>query len=144
MRKLRSALIAAFTFAAAVTVILLIAVLPNRLAFDGGESYSFFIGDTSKDCRVVTCGGGEAAIKRLTLNGVCGESATFKSLDLEQFLAGVNGEVLFKEEFSDSVNYYCKADLPYSVTLYGRQVNLHVCVKNEGVTVASPIIFGGY
>ena len=36
MRKLRSALIAAFTFAAAVTVILLIAVLPNRLAFDGG------------------------------------------------------------------------------------------------------------
>lgn len=137
-------MIAAFTFAAAVTVILLIAVLPNRLAFDGGESYSFFIGDTSKDCRVVTCGGGEAAIKRLTLNGVCGESATFKSLDLEQFLAGVNGEVLFKEELSDSVNYYCKADLPYSVTLYGRQVNLHVCVKNEGVTVASPIIFGGY
>ena len=128
MRKLRSALIAAFTFAAAVTVILLIAVLPNRLAFDGGESYSFFIGDTSKDCRVVTCGGGEAAIKRLTLNGVC----------------GVNGEVLFKEELSDSVNYYCKADLPYSVTLYGRQVNLHVCVKSEGVTVASPIIFGGY
>lgn len=56
----------------------------------------------------------------------------------------VNGEIVFCEKLSDSVNYYCKADLPYSVELYGKTINLHVCIRKDGVKVASPIIFGGY
>ena len=48
------------------------------------------------------------------------------------------------EKLSGSVNYYCTADLPYSVELYGTEINLHICIKQSGVTVASPIIFGGY
>ena len=48
------------------------------------------------------------------------------------FLQSVNGEIVFIETLSDSVNYYCKADFPYSVTLYGKEINLHICVKKDG------------
>lgn len=144
MRKMRNAAIIAATLAAAIPVLLALAVLPKRLAFDGGDSYRFYLGDSSKNCRIVDAPRGRAALTRLTLSGVCGESATFRSIDMDGFLESVDGEIVFKEELSDSVNYYCRARLPYSVTLYGEEINLHVCVKESGVTVASPIIFGGY
>ena len=63
---------------------------------------------------------------------------------MDGFLRKVGGEIVFVEELSDSVNYYCRADLPYSVNLYGEEINLHICVKQSGVKIASPIIFGGY
>ena len=144
MRKMRTATVIVCTLAAAFILLLSLTILPKRLAFSGGESYCFYLGDTSKNCRVVDADSQSAPLKRLTLSGVCGESATYSSLDLQAFLESVGGKILFTEEMSDSVNYYCSARLPYSVTLYGETVNLHVCVKDGGVTVASPIIFGGY
>ncbi len=100
MRKLRSAWIAALPFAAAVTRNFTYSRLPNRLAFDdGGESYSFFIGDTSERLPRCNRAAGSGAVKRLTLNGGVWRKRTFKSFDLEQFLASVNGEVLFKGSF---------------------------------------------
>ena len=144
MRKVARSAALIFTAVCAAALILLLAALPDRLVFKGGKSYSFFVGDTSKNCRVVTCSAESAAVERLTLKDVCGESADYPELDVDEFLKSVNGEILFCEELSDSVNYYCSADLPYSVELYGRTVNLHICVKDGGVTVASPIIFGGY
>lgn len=118
--------------------------LPDRLTFDGATEYTFFTGHTSFDCRTVTADAKSAPLVRLTLRDVCGESATFEEFDVESYLSSVNGEVLFTEELSDSVNYYCSADLPYSVRLYGRTVNLHICVREDRTIVASPIIFGGY
>lgn len=131
------------TLAAATFIIVCVAVLPERLAFDCGEKYTFYVGDTSKNCRVVTVKD-SPALKKLTLKDVCGEATTFKSLDISEFLKQVNGKIIFTEELTDSANYYCTADLPYSVNLYGTEINLHICVREEGVTVASPIIFGGY
>ena len=75
---------------------------------------------------------------------MCGESAEYSEFDFDDYLKSVNGEVIFTETLSDSVNYYCKADLPYSVNLYGNEINLHVCIKKDRVKVGSPIIFGGY
>jgi len=144
MRKILTAIKITVALAAAATIALAIAVLPQRLAFKGGESYSFYLGDTSKNCRVVTADGQSAQLTRLTLKEICGESATYSSFDWQSYLKEVGGTVLFCEELSDSVNYYCEADLPYSVELYGKTVNLHVCVKESGVTVGTPIIFGGY
>lgn len=117
--------------------------LPRRTAFECGESYTFYVGSTSSDCRVITVED-NADLLMLTLRDVCGEATTFGSLDVDAFLKSVDGRILFSEQLSDSVNYYCSADLPYSVELYGREINLHICVKPDGVTVASPIIFGGY
>lgn len=127
----------------AVIFVFALAVLPSRLCFDGGENYTFYCGTSSADCREIVAGGG-ASLVRLTLTDVCGESVEYNDFNLNSFLKSVNGKVVFCEELSDSVNYYCSADLPYSVNLYGREINLHVCVRDDKVKVASPIIFGGY
>lgn len=118
-------------------------VFPARVCFADGENYTFYCGTSSADCREVRSTF-NAEIERLLLADVCGESVEYKDFDLNSYLKKVNGKVMFTEELSDSVNYYCTADLPYSVEINGYKINLHVCVRKEGVKVASPIIFGGY
>ena len=132
----------ALTIAAGV-LLAIFTICQAELCFKGAENYSFFCGDTSKNCREV-CTKVNASLKKLTLSDICGESANYSDLDIESYLASVNGEIVFVETLSDSVNYYCRADMPYSVTLYGEEINLHICVKDSGVKVGSPIIFGGY
>jgi hypothetical protein len=117
-------------------------ILPNPLLFYGGESYTFFVGDSSKNCQVLTTA--TPAITKLTTTNISGESAYYPSLDVAKFLKSIGGEIVFCEQLSDSTNYYCSAPLPYSITLYGEEINLHISVKESGVVVASPIIFGGY
>ncbi len=118
-------------------------IFNSGTCFEGGESYTFFCGHDSSDCRVVKTYG-NAVLAKLTLADVCGESTEYERLDVQAFLDEVNGRAVFTEKLSDSLNYYCTADLPYSVELYGTEINLHICIKQGGVTVASPIIFGGY
>lgn len=118
-------------------------VLPSRVCFSGGQNYTFYCGTSSADCREVRAVF-NAEIERLFLADVCGESVEYENFDLKSYLKQVNGKIVFTEELSDSVNYYCTADLPYSVMIDGRTINLHVCVKKDSVKVASPIIFGGY
>lgn len=118
-------------------------VFPSRVCFSGGENYTFYCGTSSADCREVRSTF-NAELERLFLADVCGESVEYKNLDLNSYLKQVNGKIMFTEELSDSVNYYCTADLPYSVEINGYRINLHVCVRKDSVKVASPIIFGGY
>lgn len=129
--------------AAAAVVLTAVAVLPKRLCFRMGTQYTFYLGTSSADCREVTVTD-NAALARLCLSDICGESTTYESLDVDAFLRDVDGKIVFAEELSDSVNYYCTANLPYSVNLYGTQINLHICVRDGAAKVASPIIFGGY
>ena len=120
-----------------------LAAFNSGTCFEEGEIYTFVCRDASRGCRIVTVESG-AALKKLALKDINGESTTYASLNIADFLNEVSGEIIFTEELSDSVNYYCTADLPYSTKLYGQEINLHICVKEQGVTVASPIIFGGY
>lgn len=117
--------------------------LPRRVCFSGGKNYTFYCGTSSADCREVRSAF-NAEIERLLLSNVCGESVEYDDFDLAAYLKQVNGKVAFVEELSDSTNYYCSADLPYSVNINGCTINLHVCVRKDSVKVASPIIFGGY
>lgn len=128
---------------AAVAIIAALAFMPERLCFKGGERYVFYCGTSSADCREVY-GGDSAALTRLTLKEVCGESVEYENFSLSDFLNEYGAEIAFVEEGEDYINYYCTADLPYSVELYGRQINLHVCVRGKRAKVGSPIIFGGY
>ncbi len=132
------------TAALALIFIFSLCLLPQRLAFRGAEDYRFYLGDTSENCREVYADGATAPLLRLTLSGVCGESASYSHANLQDILSEYGAKIVFREELSDSVNYYCTANLPYSVTLYGKEINLHVCIKEEKITLASPIIFGGY
>ncbi len=139
MRAIKLSIIIIIALAVCAAVV----SLPKKTAFECGDSYTFFIGTSSADCKVITVDKG-AELLALTLTNVCGEATTFKTLDTDELLEKVNGKILFSEQLSDSVNYYCSADLPYSVTLYDQKVNLHICVKADSVIIASPIIFGGY
>lgn len=111
--------------------------------FVGGENYTFFTGKSSQSCKIVKATTSPALCK-LFLSDVCGELATYKNLDLGEFLKSTGANIVFTERLFDSTNYYCTADMPYAITLYGQQINLHICVKDDAVLVGSPIIFGGY
>ncbi len=145
MRKTAYALKIASALIFAAILLAALCVLPVRTAFAGSSSYKFFVGDTSKDCRVITANPRSALLTRLTLTGVCGECAVYPpDYDYENLMKDLGAEVVFCEELSDSVNYYCTARLPYRVELYGREINLHICVKEDGIAAGTPIIFGGY
>lgn len=137
--KLCALTVVSFAFLAAMVI------LPTKLIFSEAQSYTFFCGDTSKNCREIKTDK-NAAVLKATLPDVCGEGAEYnaENFNLESFLKSFGAEIKFREELSDSVNYYCSANLPYKVELYGEEINLHVSVKGEKVLVASPIIFGGY
>lgn len=132
-----------FTAICAAAIVCALAFLPSRLCFENGVSYTFYCGTSSADCREITVSQ-NAALARLGLKDVCGEAAVYVDFDLGSFLDSVGGEIIFTEELSDSVNYYCSAELPYSVNLYGYTINLHICMREDSAKVASPIIFGGY
>lgn len=129
--------------ALAAVIIAAVSVFPHGPVFKNGSGYTFYCGDGSSNCRIVTVESG-AAVKRLTLKDVCGESTVYENADIDSLLKEFDAKIVFSEELSDSVNYYCKADLPYSVNLYGTEINLHVSVRGNTARVASPIIFGGY
>ena len=126
----------------AAVFIAAIALLSSGQCFENGREYSLFAGDTSKNCKEILSS--NPTLDKLLIKDVCGECAVFDSLDVDGLLEQVSGKIVFEERLSDSVNYYCKADLPYSVQLYGEEINLHICVRKDSVKVASPIIFGGY
>jgi hypothetical protein len=130
-----------FLLAAAV-MCAAISLNQNKPIFEGGGNYTFFVGDTSKDCKIVTSSC--PVISKLSLKNINGECAYYSNVDPFQLIDSLGGTIIFTEELSDSVNYYCSAPLPYSVELYGKTINLHVSVKADEVTAASPIIFGGY
>ena len=140
---MRKAVKLAFITVCTLFIVCALWLFPQRLCFADGSAYTFYCGTSSKDCKTVTVSG-NAAVERLCLKNVCGESAVYENFDLESFLARFDGEIVFVEELSDSVNYYCKANLPYSVNLYGEEINLHVSVRGDTARAASPIIFGGY
>lgn len=127
----------------ATLTVLAACAFSSSVCFKNAESYSFYCGDSSKNCKEITADSSPAIVK-LALKNVCGESATYTKFNLEKFLASVSGEIIFSETLSDSVNYYCKANLPYKVNLYGKEINLHICIRKDSVKVGSPIIFGGY
>jgi hypothetical protein len=131
------------TLLAAITLLSALALMQNFLLFSGGSRYTFYVGSSSSNCAIISAGDNPLATK-LALTDIRGECTTYESLDVEEFISSLNGKIEFIEELDDSTNYYCSAPLPYSVTLYGKTINLHVCVKQSGVMVASPIIFGGY
>ncbi len=132
-----------FLTISAVFVLAAVAYMPQNLCFESGDTYTFYCGTSSADCKVITVDN-FAAAKKLCLKNVCGESTDYDNFDLDSFLKSVGGKVVFEEKFSDGVNYYCTANLPYSVELYNRTINLHVSVRGNTARVASPIIFGGY
>lgn len=144
MLKIKFAVKIILTLALATLSLFSVTALLHAPVFGKAEQYRFYIGDTSKNCKEIVTTYTQACVTKPFLTQLNGESVTVRNIDLQELLSKVDGEILFCERLEDSVNYYCHANLPYSITLYGKQVNLHVCIKKDEVIIASPIIFGGY
>lgn len=144
MLKIKFAAKIFLTLALATLTLFCLTTLLHKPIFGKGENYRFYVGDTSKNCKEIITTHAQAYITKPFLSQLNGESVTVRKVDLQELLNKVDGKIVFCEQLEDSVNYYCQANLPYSITLYGTQINLHICIKNEEVIIASPIIFGGY
>lgn len=125
----------------AVATLLLATALPQTLSLPQGENYTFYCGDTSRNCRIITPTYPLFAKAFLHPQG---ESTIYTNLDIDAFFAQMGATVIYVEELLDCTNYYAQAPLPYAVSLYGTTINLHVCVRTHDVMVGTPIIFGGY
>lgn len=139
MRAVKLSLVAIFS----ALIIFGIASLPQRICFSGGENYEFYCGTSSSDCKIIRADK-YAKLTRIFLSDVCGEGTQFEQLDIDGFLASVDGKIIFSESAAGITNYYCSANLPYSVVIDGAEINLHIAVCENSVKVGSPIIFGGY
>jgi hypothetical protein len=129
---------------AAATVVLFAAIASQNVLFADAQSYIFYCGNTSRTCKEVKVTTNPTVYKCF-LQNINGEAAVYGTdFDYTAYLAAHNATILFEEQLSDSLNLYCSADLPYAITLYDKEVNLHICVKEDSIILASPIIFGGY
>ncbi len=80
---------------------------------------------------------------------VRGESVYIEGAQGEDFVRKVLQEerarVLWVEEVCGVTSYYCYTPTRReSVFLFGRRVNLHVAVSDNGCVIGCPMIFGGY
>ena len=85
---------------------------------------------------------------------VQGESVCFTIEEREEkecfarsLVERLGGAILFIEEMDNTISFY--AYIPTwgrGIALYGQQVNLHIAVakENNGCTIGTPIIFGGF
>ena len=81
------------------------------------------------------------------ISGVKSESFSLETDDfnLTDFLNAYNAKTVFVEKTEAGVSYYAYSKkIKYKKTINGKEINLHINISNEKVTVGSPIIFGGF
>ena len=115
----------------------------SRLSFLSGER-AYYLDSASSQSLIKT------KLTAWDLFRVQGESVCFtikeeKEAFARSLVESYGGEILFIEEIGGTVSYY--AYVPkwgQGITLYGKQVNLHIAVSEENCKVGTPIIFGGF
>ena len=117
----------------------------SRLSFLSGER-AYYLDSASSQSLIKT------QLTAWDLFRVQGESVCFTiNEEKENFARSLvercGGEILFIEEIGGAVSYY--AYVPkwgQGITLYGKQVNLHIAVSvdEKQCKVGTPIIFGGF
>ena len=106
-----------------------------------GENYEFSAGASSSAEIVHT---DNPALYKL-FHAVAGESARYEGDVSEELLARFQARILFIENVSGIVNYYCYSPvLSGGVALGGEVVNLHIAVGECMTAAGTPVIFGGF
>lgn len=120
----------------------------SRLSFLSGER-AYYLDSASSQSLIKT------DLTAWDLFRVQGESVCFtineekeeKGAFVRSLVERCGGEILFIEEIAGTLSYY--AYVPkwgQGITLYGKQVNLHIAVSvdEKQCKVGTPIIFGGF
>lgn len=80
-------------------------------------------------------------------SGIKSESVNIKAnnFNLTDFLNTYDAETVFIEKTEAGVSYYAYSNkIKYKKIIDGKEINLHINISNDRVTVGSPIIFGGF
>jgi hypothetical protein len=109
-------------------------------------NYSFYIGNASSTCEIVTTTAANAKSLRKSLKNVCGES--LQTQDGE----AIDGEVerlkanLVFEEVANGIvlKYYYSDKISTYKSINGTKVNLQTANDNGLWTIGTPLIFGSF
>jgi len=127
---------------ASALCVLFVYALSSSPAFQKGERYEFYLGASSSS--KIVCSE-NPSLDKLLLGDVAGESVRYESGCAEELLLKYNAEILFTEEVSGIVNYYCSSPcFTHGVALNGYCVNLHIASDGERTAAGTPLIFGGF
>ncbi len=80
-------------------------------------------------------------------SGIKSESFNLNADDfnLTDFLSVYDAETICIEKTEAGVSYYAYSNkIKYKKIIDGKEINLHINISNDSVTVGSPIIFGGF
>jgi len=107
------------------------------------DTYELYLYDSSSNAVIVN------ATKKsfFDFKRVKGESFKTKSegFSVEEFFLSMDAQLLFTERTAEGVSYYGYGkNIKYRERIKGCEVNLHVFVGKEEVTVGAPIIYGSF
>ncbi len=127
-------IVACFTLVAAVWL------MRKAPLFAGASNYTLYLG-TSSAGQIVT----SSPAKDKLCYSVRGESGEYEGDCYEQLKNKFQAKLLLSEEACGVKNYYLYSPkLGKTIKIGGKNVNLHVAVKENTTAVGTPIIFGGY
>ena len=140
----------ALAMAAAIVVCAAVLLLPQLMlkqpVFSGADSYTFYVGSQSSNAEMVQANAANAALIKLGLGEVAGESAHYADAqDAFDIAASLGARLCGIERAGDVTNYYYRtARLRGGVDVGGACVNLHIAVRGAGACIGTPLVFGGY
>ena len=119
--------------------VLVVVFLFNFSAFPNEKKTEYYLYSPSSQSKIVT------EISVLDLLFLKGERVEVAERELGALLEKYGASVVFCEEFVDGVSYYCYSPtLKTPILIGGKFVNLQIVVKESGVVLGSPVVFGGY
>ena len=79
--------------------------------------------------------------------GIKGEGCKIesKNFSVENFFSEFNAKIIFEEQTDFGISYYgFSPAIKYRKEIHNEIINLHVFVGKSGITIGTPIIFGGF
>lgn len=120
--------------------------MEKDLLFKDAMHYTFYSQSVSSQAKIISTTAKDAKKVKYSIANLTGESAEYKNAeDAFQQIDRYNANFRFMEECGDIQNYYFYSPNLYAaVHVNGIAVNLHIAIKIDGVTIGSPLIFGGF
>ncbi len=108
----------------------------------GGIGYNLKVYATSNSSKII-----ELDLSRCKTADIKSETCeiSVEDFNLEDILSSLNAKIVCLEEISEGVSYYAfSPKIKYRGFILGKQVNLHIFVKNSGVKIGSPLIYESF
>ena len=128
----------------ALTTIFAFNILNNKPIFSRySNDFTIYVGNGGSLSKIIEVG----YLGYLMQDNIKGESCSFvdSEFNLHSFLNEYGAKLVKVECVNEQVSYYAfSPNIKYSQNLFGKKINLHVSIKNDRITVGSPLIYGSF